>query len=390
MRFDHSLRLSRHTLPAFAAEGLVWGTFAAYVPEIKAAISASDAQFAMGLLVSSAGALLGLWIAPRFDQRVTRLAMPIAAIFMAAAFIGPAASTSLLIFIALMLFVGTGSGLLDVVMNARVSQIEAASGSSLMNLNHAGFSAAYGLAALACAPAREAGVPAWMMFTGILLIVLVCGRMMVLAPLEEDAPETSQSRKRLPGFVFWAGVIVLAGFLAEQSIEGWSALHLERTLGAGPAEGALGPALLGITMLIGRLSGQLVAAHLSERFVIAMAATLGSVGCIIAASASTVAMAYVGFALAGLGISVTAPMALALAGKLAPGGMRTHVISRTAMIGYMGFFVGPPLIGFVSEASSLRVSFLVVATILLFCLPSLILFQRAIKPSEQPGRGWLG
>jgi hypothetical protein len=49
---------------------------------------------------------------------------------------------------------------------------------------------------------------------------------------------------------------VLVAFLVENAMEGWSALHIERTLGGGAAEGAFGPAILGLTMGIGRLSGR--------------------------------------------------------------------------------------------------------------------------------------
>ena len=55
------------------------------------------------------------------------------------------------------------------------------------------------------------------------------------------------------GLVWVGGLVVLAAFLGEAATEGWSALHVERTLGGRASEGAMGPALLGFGMAVGRL-----------------------------------------------------------------------------------------------------------------------------------------
>ena len=55
-----AISLSRHALPAFAAQGVYWGAFAAYVPQIKAHIGASDGAFGLALLVTATGARSGV------------------------------------------------------------------------------------------------------------------------------------------------------------------------------------------------------------------------------------------------------------------------------------------------------------------------------------------
>ena len=161
-------------------------------------------------------------------------------------------------------------------------------------------------------------------------------------------------------------------FLAESSTEGWSALHIERTLGGGAGEGALGPAFLGLTMGIGRLSGHVLTRYFSDLVLIALACLLSAIGIAIAAGASTVLMAYVGFAFGGLGISIVAPTALALIGRAVPGKLRTIAISRATVIGYCAFFMGPSLMGFVSEWFSLATSFFTIAVLLVIVAAILI------------------
>ncbi|MGR3572059.1 MFS transporter [Brevirhabdus sp.] len=380
-----ALRLSRATLPAFAAEGVVYGAFAAYVPQIKAGLAAGDAEFSVALLVSAAAAVGAMLVAPGFADRAGRHAMALAAVLMAAACVLPMAAGTLMGFTLLMALLGGTSGLLDIVMNARVSVIEGRARRSIMNLNHAGFSAAYAIAAILSGLARAQGVGPLAVFAVIALLLIAAAPLMTEReppPAPKPALDTAAAadlgsglgRSRLP--VVLAGLIVFAAFLAENATEGWSALHIERTLGGAAAEGALGPAMLGLTMLVGRLSGQIAAARLSESAVIRGGALLGALGALGAALAPGPPLAYAGFAVLGLGISVIVPMALALVGGRVAENARALAISRTAVIGYFGFFIGPPMMGLVSEWLGLRASFIGVALIVMAIVPLAILLRR--------------
>ena len=81
--------------------------------------------------------------------------------------------------------------------------------------------------------------------------------------------------------------------------------------------------------------------------------------------------------LIGLGVSSIVPMVYSIAGnnKKVPAG---KAITMVSSIGYFGFLMGPPLIGYISELFNLRYSFAVVG-----CFGILISFLvskiRAIK-----------
>ena len=364
MSLSTALRLSRRTLPAFAAEGIFWGAFAAFAPVLKAGIGASDAQFGWVLLASATGAVTAMWLAPIFDARFGRLAMAVAAVLLGLSFQAPMHVSSILWFGGFMVFAGAASGLLDVVMNARLSLIEARARQSLMNLNHAMFSFAYAASALATGLAREAGASPAQVFGGLFLVVLALAWAAQQSKVEEAAQEVTPAPGRLPAAVFWGGAIIFAGFMSENAVEGWSALHIERTLHGGAAEGALGPAVLGLTMGLGRFGGQLVAARWRPATVVVLAALLSAAGSVLAALAPAPWVAYLGFGVLGLGVSVIAPMAFAMVGARVADDMRARAISRAAVVGYFGFFIGPPMVGFIAEATSLRISFLFIAAVL--------------------------
>ena len=67
-------------------------------------------------------------------------------------------------------------------------------------------------------------------------------------------------------------------------------------------------------------------------------------------------------------MSVVAPMAYAWIGRMVPNRHRSHAISRISVVGYTGFFIGPPLMGFLSEGFGLWLSFFTIGVIL-FIVP---------------------
>lgn len=378
MSILNALYVSRRPATAFVIIGLFWGSFAAYVPVFKDQLGASDALFGTLLLGSATGLVSAMWLAPHADRILGARGMQVGAVFLSVAWLLPGTVTMPLLFAVAMAVVGMASGLLDVVMNARVSELEAQHNRPLMNANHAMFSMAYAVGALTVGAAREAGLPPLWVFAGVGFVVLL-----MVPMIKMDFTAVAADEGYAGGYPLWpivlCGGIVLVAFMSEATVEAWSALHLERTLGGGAAEGALGPAMLGITMAVGRFSGQALAERLREVAVVSWAAVISATGALIAALAPTPMVAYVGFGILGLGVSVIGPMGLALVGKLVAPHLRTEAISRTAVIGFSGFFFAPALMGFASEAFGLRVAFQGVAAILVLALPLAWLTQRSFN-----------
>ena len=382
MSLLHALHLSRAPVLPFMVMGAGWGTFAAYVPEIKAGLEAGDGLFGLLLLCSSLGLLSAMWLAPILDEVLGARALPVAAAGLAASFIPLGLAGSVPLFALTLVLLGATSGLCDVVMNARVAELEAKHDRSLMNFNHAMFSFTYAAFALICSFTRDAGLPP----IAVLAVVAVLGLM--LAPLTRGklpVPEDEAGNAQAPGgLILWGGLIVLVAFMIENAMEAWSALHIERTLGGVPAMGALGPMVLGLTMGIGRMSGHVMAGRWRDGLVLVGGALLSAAGLGIAAAAPTPGVAYLGFGLSGLGVSVIAPIALGLVGRSATAKARTTAIARASVIGFMGFFVGPAFMGGISEALGLRMAIALMAVALLAVPLMLHLMRSASSAPRNP------
>ncbi|ETX30902.1 MFS transporter [Roseivivax isoporae] len=371
MQMLGDLRASRGPAAAFAAMGVFWGGFAAQVPAVKAQVGLSDGGFGLALLVATVGAVAAMWLAPLAEARLGRHALSVATAASATVALFPGMIGDGVTFALVMLLGCMGLGVMDVVMNTRISLIESVTGRTLMNLNHAIYSLTYAFVALAVGLAREAGIapaPIFLVLGAVMfgLTIIVATVRDPAAPADADDDADGPVVVRAPwALILPGGLIVCLAFLSEQATEGWSALHLERGHGAGAAAGALGPALLGLTMGIGRLSGQVLAQRLSERSVIAAATLIAAVGALVAAHGPGLGFALAGFTLMGLGLSVVVPMVFAWVGRLVPSRARAHAISRLSVVGYTGFFLGPPMMGFVSEGFGLSTSFTVIAVLLL-------------------------
>jgi MFS family permease len=375
MSILNAIYLSRRPAAAFVVIGLFWGCFAAHVPVLKAQLGASDALFGMLLLGSATGLVSAMWLAPKADRFLGARSMQFGVLALSLAWLLPGVIAVPLLFAGAMALVGLASGLLDVVMNARVSELEAKHNRPLMNANHAMFSVAYAVSALVVGVTREAGIPPIYVFAGF---GVVC--VLMVPFMRMDVTYVAADEGYVGRYPIWpialCGAIVLVAFMSEATVEAWSALHVERTLGGGAAEGAFGPAMLGMTMAVGRFSGQVVAERLREVTVVLFASMISATGAIIAAFAPTPLVAYVGFGILGLGVSVIGPMGLALVGKLVAPHLRTEAISRTAVIGFSGFFFAPMLMGLMSEAFGLRAAFVGVAALLLTAIPLAVLASR--------------
>jgi len=386
MSILNALIISRRPAAAFVVVGLFWGCFAAYVPHIKATLGVSDALFGTLLLGSATGLVSSMWLAPILDRWLGARALQCGVVFLAIAWLVPGLMHTPLAFAISLGLVGLASGLLDVVMNARVSLLEAAHDRPLMNANHAMFSVAYGVAALVVAVTREAGLPPGPVFAGFAVVSCLIAPFIWMDVPDIEADEESANGRYPLWPIILCGAIVLVAFMSEATVEAWSALHLERTLHGRAAEGAFGPAMLGLTMAIGRFSGQAVAARWSEIVVVIVAAIVSAIGAVIAALAPSPAVAYLGFGILGLGVSVIGPMGLALVGKLVAPHLRTEAIGRTAVIGFSGFFFAPVLMGIVSDAFGLRVAFGGVAVLLLLAVP-LVLVVAKLPRWNRKGAG---
>ncbi|MDJ0824480.1 MAG: MFS transporter [Rhodobacter sp.] len=368
-----ALRLSRAPGAGLAAVGVLWGGLAASMPDIKAGVAASDAELGGALLASAVGGVLAMLAAPRIGRGLGRFSLPVLGGLVCLAFFFPLLPREVAGLAVAMFFVGASVAALDILTNVEISAREAHHRAHLMGLNHALFSFAFAAAAYGTGLARQAGAgPAEILPVLALACVGLTGVMCL--PDGAAAPRMAEDRDGGAGTPWLAvgltGLILFAAFIGENATEAWSALHIERTLGAAPGAGSFGPAMLGLVMGIGRLFGQVVSERLGHGRLIFASALLGMAGSFVLAVAPTPAVAIAGVAAGALGMAAIVPSAMSILGARVTEAQRAHALSRAWMLGIAGFFVGPALMGGIAELFGLRVSFAAVCLVIALILPT--------------------
>ena len=370
MRFLPTLAIARPAVAAFAAMGILWGTFAAVLPDLKAMLSVDEARLGLLILFTPVAAVTAMLLAPGIGARLGRVALPVSTLLMALAFMLPGQTAVLWLFPLAMMCCGAATGLTDVLMNARVATLENERNLQLMNLSHAAYSFGYAGGALGTGLLRSLDwPPGWVMATmALAALVLAC------LTIERDGTIHGLLRPKdgTPGHLglipVIGGGIVLIAFLTENAAENWSALHIEKTLGGSPAQGAMGPATLALTMGFSRLAGQGLVSRVNPFTLLKGGALISALGALGAAFAGTPTMAYAGFIVMGIGSSVIAPTAFSLVGRLADPQARARAVARATLLGYFGYFFGPPTLGLIAGAFGLRMAFVFAALTLLLVL----------------------
>jgi MFS family permease len=164
----------------------------------------------------------------------------------------------------------------------------------------------------------------------------------------------------------------------EGAISDWGALHLREDLGAAAGLAAAGYAAFALAEACGRLAGSWLLARLGQTRVLVYGGVISGVGMIAAALSPVLWLALAGFALTGLGVANAFPTAMTRVGLLAG----PHGVAAASTLGYAGFLLGPPIIGFLAGGLSLRVALITVA---LLAVLAIALARVASAGEHHPG-----
>ncbi len=359
-RTDGGLRTQRIALSAvFTAHGFMYASWAVRVPAVKQQTGASAAALGLALLGLSAGAVLTMLVAGALCRRFggRRVTVPACGVLSGTLVLPPLAHSALTLGLALLTF-GAAYGCLNVAMNTVAVDLVAALRRPVMPGFHAAWSfgglAGAGLGGL-IAP-HLAPLPHLSLIAGTGLVVTALTARPLRRPPPATAPGAADPVPSSAGprdLIRAVGVLGLIAFCAaygEGAIGDWGALHLHQDLAAGPALAAAGYAAFALAEAFGRLTGTtLLERHGRTRVLVAGGLTACG-GMLLAALAPDVWLALAGFAAVGAGLANLFPVAVARAGLLAD----SRGVALASTLGYGGFLLGPPAIGFLASDFGLR------------------------------------
>lgn len=343
----------------FALAGLLTGVWVARMPALAAKFGTTEGEIGIVVLVWGLGAIAAMQalrgvMARAGSRTVLRAALPLTALSYVAVALAP---TYGVLLAAVALF-GMTFGITDIAMNAQGSVVERAYRRSIMSGMHAGW----------CVGAMSGGVfgvataAAGLGFTTTVLTAalvalpasLALGRTYLPDPPAPAGAGTGRRARRLPPAVYLIGVLGFIAFMTEGSIADWSGLLLHEELGATEAVAAVGYPVFELAMLLGRLVGDRVRMRVGTRRLLTGAGLGTAVGMTVVVLAPTPAVAIAGFFVTGLVVCTVVPTTISLAGTAAPD-RPAAAVAQVGAMGYGGLLLGPVVVGFLSDATSLRV-----------------------------------
>ena len=353
MTTDGSLRSAANaTRIAFIANGLAFASWAPIIPFAKANTGVDEAALGLLLLCLGIGSVISMpitgWLCARHGTRpmilISALIMACALPFLAYLVEYWALAITLLIF-------GAAIGTLDVAMNIHAAEVEKRSECALMSGFHGMFSVgaicgagfvtlmiSYGVAPLI----------ATLCVTGSVIIAILWVQSHYLIT-NSDAPEPFRPPS---GIVKWLALLAGIAFLIEGAIMDWGALLMIERAVFSMEQAALGYIAFSITMVIGRLSGDYVVPRIGRRAILLGGGTLVVLGLIAITTLPSPTLNLIGFAVIGLGAANLVPVVFSAAGQQSDMDPNMAVASVT-FVGYAGILLGPAIIGFGAQYTSL-------------------------------------
>lgn len=360
------LRTPRNAVVAmFILNGALLGIWASRIPAIADKHQLSADMLGLLLLCLAAGAILSFPLAGRMvDQFGAAQVTRVIAVAYCAALIALGLAPNLgLLALSLFLF-GMAHGSMDVSMNVWAAEVEKAAGRPIMASFHAMFSLGAGLAAAMGYFAIRGGldVPAHFALSSLPLGVVS------LAVASGPWQSNRSSGKGGSLFAFPRGALVFVGLIAfaaamgEGAVADWGAVFLNGTIGTTEALATFGYSAFSVAIFIMRMLGDVIIKRFGAGKTARLSGITALVGVLTVVTSGTLAQALIGFALMGFGYAVLFPLAFSRAASdpnLSPG----RAIASVATLGYGGLLLGPPVIGFIAELTSLRLALITLAVL---------------------------
>ena len=270
----------------------------------------------------------------------------------------PFVASTFLILCAGMYIFGTACGFTDIAMNTLVTELEKEDGVTIMSANHGFFSIGGFLGAgIGGLFLESVNVPLNHLLV-VIAIMLILNLIFVKHYFKIKSVSEEKEAFSLKNFLPLLGLALIGFFVmaSEGAIVDWSALYLEKVSLANISMIGLGYTAFSITMAIGRFLGDEISSRYGSRQLIILGSLLGSVGfaCVLLVNPMWV---IIGFGMVGLGLSVIVPELFRLGGKT-EGVESSQGISFISGTGFLGFLVGPVLLGFLADMSTLKLSFI--------------------------------
>ena len=342
--------------------GLSFATWASRIPDIKTALHLTEGDLGSILFALPVGQLI---IMPFSGKMVTKFGSHRILIFSLLMYVLclvnlGLATTALQLSLGLFLF-GLFGNLANIAVNTQGVYTEVLFKKTIMSAFHgmwsfAGFTGALvglGMLSLNLNPLHH------FMIVGVVVILMVVFNFKFLVRAKEKIKPKTEGKKLFPKpdkALLWLGVIGFCSMASEGVMFDWSGVYFKDIVQAPGPLVVLGYTSFMITMASGRFLGDGLINKFGRERVMQISGVMISAGLFTAVFLPYIIPCTIAFMAVGLGVATIVPTVYSMAGKnpTVPPGEALTIVSS---VSFLGFLMGPPIIGHIAQNFGLQFSF---------------------------------
>jgi MFS family permease len=345
--------------------GLCFASWASRIPDIKTALHLNDGAFGSILFALPVGQFLmmpfsGKLVTHFGSRKVIRFALPFYTVCLSNIGLvreGWQLAPALFLF-------GLAGNLCNISINTQGVAAERLYERPIMASFHGGWSLAGFTGALIGLLMINLKVAPYWHFISVILIVwvivwfnypfLVKGK----SGIHKDDPKR-KFFSRPDGILLQLGIIGFCSMASEGAMFDWSGVYFKDIVKAPSSLVILGYTSFMIMMATGRFVADYVITKIGRKRLLQICGIMISTGLFSSVLFPYLVSCIISFMLVGLGVSSIVPTVYSAAGRYSkvPPGIALATVSS---VSFLGFLMGPPLIGNISQVAGLRYSFAVI------------------------------
>lgn len=347
----------------FFISGFGYSTWASRIPTIKQQLHLNDAQLGTVLFALPVGLMITMPITSRLlTHYSSRVVMLSGTLLLSVILVLIGFSNSMLQLLIILFCFGSARNLMTLSINTQGVAVQGLYSKSIMATFHgiwsmAGFAgAAFGLLMVYfnVAPAYH--------FT-IVSILLAIASLYFIKDTIYQKP-IAQSRKpvfSLPDkYLLKFSLICFACMACENTMYDWSALYFQKEVNPDKTIATAAFVIYLVAMTTGRFFGDRLVTKSGINKVLKFSGLFIFCGLSMAVALPYTVTAGLGYILVGFGVSCIVPMVFSLAGK-SKNMSSSSALASISTVGYLGFVLVPPMVGYIAQAAGLRWSFGIIA-----------------------------
>jgi MFS family permease len=345
--------------------GLCFASWASRIPDIKTNLQLSDAAFGSILFALPVGQFLMMTfsgkLVTRYGSRnMLLIALPLYTICLSNVGL---VNRGWQLAIALFLF-GISGNVCNISLNTQGVAAEKLYDRSIMPSFHGGWSLAGFTGALIGLVMINLGVRPYFHFWMVILLVwtIVAMNYKYLVPFQSSVTKEEPRRRffsKPDTSLLQLGIIGFCSMASEGAMFDWSGIYFKDVVKAPASLVILGYTSFMIMMASGRFLADSLITRFGRMRLLQVSGVMISSGLFLSVFFPYLIPSTIGFMMVGLGVSSIVPTVYSTAGKngkVAPG----IALATVSSVSFLGFLMGPPLIGYISAAAGLRYSFAVI------------------------------